>query len=98
MSVFLQTKLQPISVNSGILYIRVMFFGLINVLFNGFMDMALTVMCLPVFYKQQDMFLYPTWAFVLPSYFLWLPLSILETFTWMILTYWTIGFATEASP
>jgi hypothetical protein len=31
------------------------------------------------------------------SYFLWLPSSIFETFTWMILTYWTIGFATEAS-
>jgi hypothetical protein len=98
MSVFLQTKLHPNSVDSGILYIRAMFFGLMNVLFNGFMDMALTVMCLPVFYKQRDMFLYPTWAFVLPSYFLRLPLSIFETFTWMILTYWTIGFAIEASP
>jgi hypothetical protein len=60
-----------------------MFFGLINVLFNGFM---------PVFYKQWDMFCYASWAFVLPSYFLLLPLSIFETFTWMILTYWTIGF------
>jgi hypothetical protein len=53
---------------------------------------------MPVFYKQQYMFLYPTWAFVLPSYFLLLPLSVFETFTWMISTYWTIGFATEASP
>jgi hypothetical protein len=82
MSVFLQTKLHPNTVNSGILYIGAMLFGLINVLFNGFM---------PVFYKQP-------WAFVLPSYFLRLPFSIFETLTWMILTHWTIGFATEASP
>ncbi len=89
MSVFLQTKLHPNTVNSGILYTGAMSFALINVLFSGFM---------PVFYKQQYMFLYPTWAFVLPSYFLLLPLSVFETFTWMISTYWTIGFATEASP
>jgi hypothetical protein len=97
MSVFFRTTLHPNTVNDGILYLGAMFFAVLNVLFNGFTDMALTVARLPVFYKQRDMFLYPPWAFVLPAYFLRLPLSIYETFTWVIFTYWTIGFAPEAS-
>jgi ABC-type multidrug transport system ATPase subunit/ABC-type multidrug transport system permease subunit len=97
MSVFFRTTLHPNTVNDGILYLGAMFFAVLNVLFNGFTDMALTVARLPVFYKQRDMFLYPPWAFVLPAYFLRLPLSVYETFTWVIVTYWTIGFAPEAS-
>ncbi|KAL0303556.1 UNVERIFIED_CONTAM: Pleiotropic drug resistance protein 2 [Sesamum radiatum] len=74
-----------------------LFFSLINVMFNGTAELALTVLRLPVFFKQRDALFYPAWAFSLPIWLLRIPLSLMESLIWIILTYYTIGFAPEAS-
>jgi hypothetical protein len=66
-------------------------------MFGGFMEMALIIARLPVYYKQRDLFFYPPWAFALPVYLLRLPISIYESLLWTVITYYTIGFAPEAT-
>ncbi|KAL7168548.1 hypothetical protein ACSBR2_038893 [Camellia fascicularis] len=68
-----------------------------NVLFNGLTEVALTVLRLPVFYKQRDFLFYPPWAFGLPIWVLSIPLSLVESAIWISLTYYTIGFAPDTS-
>ncbi|OMO49679.1 ABC-2 type transporter [Corchorus olitorius] len=60
-------------------------------------EVALTVLRLPVFYKQRDFLFYPPWAFSLPIWVQRVPLSFIESGIWVILTYYTIGFAPSAS-
>ncbi|KAK8594976.1 hypothetical protein V6N13_015885 [Hibiscus sabdariffa] len=52
---------------------------------------------LPVFYKQRDLLFHPVWTFTLPTFLLRVPISILETTAWMVVTYYTIGYAPAAS-
>ncbi|KAI7727852.1 hypothetical protein M8C21_031340, partial [Ambrosia artemisiifolia] len=52
---------------------------------------------LPVFFKQRDLLFHPPWAFTLPTFLLRVPISVLETTVWMVVSYYTIGFAPEAS-
>ncbi|KAL5974593.1 Pleiotropic drug resistance protein 2 [Asimina triloba] len=72
-------------------------FVLVNVMFNGMAELAMTVLRLPVFYKQRDFLFYPPWAFGLPIWVLRIPLSLLESGIWVTLTYYVIGFAPPAS-
>ena len=51
---------------------------------------------LPVFFKQRDALFFPTWAFVLPTNLGRLPISVLESFIWVVLTYWEVGLAPNA--
>ncbi|CAN6438730.1 unnamed protein product [Victoria cruziana] len=97
MSVFFRTKMKHDTIADGGKYFGALFFSLINVMFNGMAELAMTVSRLPVFYKQRDFLFYPSWAFALPIYILRIPLSILESSLWIILTYYTIGFAPSAS-
>ncbi|CAI0410723.1 unnamed protein product [Linum tenue] len=70
-----------------------LFYILINIMFNGISEMILTTQRLPVFYKERDSLLYPAWAFALPIWMLRVPISFGESFIWIALTYYTIGFA-----
>ncbi len=97
MSVFLRTSLHPDSVTSGGVYLGALFFALVNIMFSGLIEMALIISRLPVYYKQRDLYFYPAWSFALPVYILRLPVSVYESFLWVAITYWTIGFAPEAS-
>ncbi|XP_049933546.1 pleiotropic drug resistance protein 2-like isoform X3 [Nymphaea colorata] len=97
MTVFLRIKMKHETIADGGKYFGALFFSLINVMFNGFAELAMTVSRLPVFYKQRDFLFYPSWAFALPIYVLRIPLSVLESALWIILTYYTIGFAPSAS-
>ncbi|KAI8539692.1 hypothetical protein RHMOL_Rhmol09G0202600 [Rhododendron molle] len=74
-----------------------LFFSLINVMFNGMAKLHLSCMRLPVFFKQRDFLFFPAWAFALPIWLLRIPLSLMESGIWIILTYYTIGFAPAAS-
>ncbi|KAM0000591.1 putative ABC-type sulfate transporter [Helianthus debilis subsp. tardiflorus] len=93
MAMFFRTEMHVGSLEDGGKFVGALFFGLLIVMFNGMADLALTVMRLPVFYKQRDMLLYPAWAFALPIWVLRIPLSIMESGIWVVLTYYTIGFA-----
>ncbi|KAJ7553408.1 hypothetical protein O6H91_06G097000 [Diphasiastrum complanatum] len=95
MTTFLRTKMHHTTVEDGNKYMGAIFFGLIIVMFNGFAELSLTVMRLPVFYKQRDLKFYPAWAFTLPTFVLRVPMSFYESFLWVFLTYWVIGYDPE---
>lgn len=96
-TVFLRTELHQNNETDAGLYIGSLLFAMINNMFNGFAELALTIVRLPVFYKQRDLLFYPAWAYTLPTFLLRVPISIIETAAWMVMTYYTIGYAPEAS-
>ncbi|KAJ4705161.1 Pleiotropic drug resistance ABC transporter [Melia azedarach] len=96
-TVFLRTEMPVGTVEDGGKFLGALFYGMINVMFNGMAEMAFTIFRLPVFYKQRDHLFYPAWAYSLPIFVLRIPLSILESGIWICLTYYTIGFAPAAS-
>ncbi|GFP88114.1 ABC transporter g family member 34 [Phtheirospermum japonicum] len=95
-TVFLRTEMPFGELTDGGKFFGALFFSLINVMFNGMAELAMTVFRLPVFYKQRDFLFYPAWAFALPIWIMKIPLSILESAIWIVLTYYTIGFAPAA--
>ncbi|KAL6585268.1 Pleiotropic drug resistance protein 2 [Orobanche minor] len=96
-TVFFRTEMKSGQLVDGGKFYGALFFSLINVMFNGTSEMALMVIRLPVFFKQRDALFYPAWAFSLPIWLLKIPLSLMESLIWIVLTYYTIGFAPEAS-
>ncbi|KAK4487149.1 hypothetical protein RD792_006464 [Penstemon davidsonii] len=96
-TVFFRTEMSSGQLVDGGKFYGALFFSLINVIFNGLMELALTVMRLPVFFKQRDALFYPAWAFSLPIWLLRIPLSLMESLIWVVLTYYTIGFAPSPS-
>ncbi|XP_028076381.1 pleiotropic drug resistance protein 2-like isoform X2 [Camellia sinensis] len=97
MTVFFRTTMPSGTLVDGGKFFGALFFSLMNVMFNGMAELAMTVVVLPVFYKQRDFFFYPPWAFGLPIWVLRIPISFVESGIWVILTYYTIGFAPAAS-
>nr|GEX68219.1 pleiotropic drug resistance protein 2-like [Tanacetum cinerariifolium] len=97
MAVFFRTEMHVGSLENGGKFFGCLFFALLIVMFNGMAELVLTVMRLPVFYKHRDSLLYPAWAFALPVWVLKIPLSLMEAGIWVSLTYYTIGYAPDAS-
>ncbi|GMH30162.1 hypothetical protein Nepgr_032005 [Nepenthes gracilis] len=97
MTVFLRTTMHHNTLSDGGKYFGAIFFSLINVMFNGIAELALTVLTLPVLYKHRDFLFFPPWACSLPIFVLRIPLSFMESAIWVILTYYTVGFAPAAS-
>ncbi|KAF4388700.1 hypothetical protein G4B88_018977 [Cannabis sativa] len=96
-TVFFRTQMKSGKLEDGTRFWGALFFSLINVMFNGMVELAMTVFRLPVFYKQRDSLFYPAWAFALPIWILRIPISLMEAGIWIVLTYYTIGFAPAAS-
>ncbi|KAM2654151.1 hypothetical protein EV2_025694 [Malus domestica] len=96
-TVFLKTEMNTRNEDDGALYVGALIFVMIINMFNGFAELSLTISRLPVFYKHRDLLFHPAWTFTLPSVLLGIPISIMETTIWMAITYYTIGFAPEAS-
>ena len=94
MTVFLRTRLQ-LNLTGGSIYLGALFFSLLCIMFNGFAEMSLTILRLPVFFKQRDLLFYPAWAYTLPTFILRIPQSVVESFLWVSLTYYVIGFAPQ---
>ncbi|CAN0858781.1 ABC transporter G family member 29 [Linum grandiflorum] len=96
-TVFLRTRMKQRNVDDGAAYIGALIFAMIHNMFNGFAELSLMIKRLPVFYKQRDLLFHPPWTFTLPTFLLGLPSSILESTVWMLVTYYTVGYAPEAS-
>ena len=96
LTVFLRTEMPVGTVADGGKFMGALFFSLINVMFNGMAELSMTVVKLPVFFRQRDFLFYPAWAFALPIWVLRIPISFLESAIWIVLTYYTIGFAPSA--
>ncbi|KAL5545908.1 hypothetical protein UlMin_005595 [Ulmus minor] len=97
LSVFFRTEMPVGTLQDGRKFLGALYFSLLTMMFNGIIEMALTVLRLPVYYKQRDFLFYPAWAFALPIWLLRIPLSFVESGFWVVLTYYTIGFAPSAS-
>ncbi|KAL5743166.1 hypothetical protein ACOSP7_029898 [Xanthoceras sorbifolium] len=97
LTVFLRTEMEVGTAVGGQKYFGALFFTLINVMFNGLAELPMTISRLPVFFKQRDHLFYPAWAFGLPIWLLRIPLSFLESAIWIVLTYYSIGFAPSAA-
>lgn len=95
-TIFLRTEMHQQTITDGNLYMGALFFALIHMMFNGIPEMAMTVVRLPVFFKQRDQLLYPAWAYSLPNWIVKIPFSLVEAVIWVFITYYTIGFAPEA--
>ncbi|KAG5515715.1 hypothetical protein RHGRI_036686 [Rhododendron griersonianum] len=97
LTVFLRTEMKYGRIEDASKFWGALFFSMINVMFNGMTELAMTVGRMPVFFKQRDSLFYPAWAFGLPIWVLRIPVSLMESGIWVILTYYTIGFAPSAS-
>ncbi|KAF3450693.1 hypothetical protein FNV43_RR06782 [Rhamnella rubrinervis] len=95
-TVFLRTTLH-IKYQDGTPFVGAIIFAMIVNMFNGFAELSLAIMRLPVFYKQRNLLFYPAWAFTVPNFLLRVPISVLESLVWTVMTYYTIGYAPEAS-
>ncbi|CAL4975335.1 unnamed protein product [Urochloa decumbens] len=92
MTLFFRTKMKHNSVNDGALYMGALFFGVLMIMFNGFSEMALTVVKLPVFFKQRELLFFPAWSYTIPSWILKIPITFIEVGGYVFLTYYVIGF------
>ncbi|GMI77982.1 Arabidopsis thaliana ATP-binding cassette G36, PLEIOTROPIC DRUG RESISTANCE 8 [Hibiscus trionum] len=96
-TLFLRTEMDTRNIDDAQLFVGALLFGMIINMFNGFAELSLMISRLPVFYKQRDLLFHPVWTFTLPTFLLRVPISILETVAWMVVTYYTIGYAPAAS-
>nr|XP_048332096.1 pleiotropic drug resistance protein 1-like isoform X3 [Ziziphus jujuba var. spinosa] len=92
MTLFLRTEMRRDSVDDGGIYMGALFYTIIIIMFNGFSELAMTIMKLPVFFKQRDFRFYPSWAYALPTWILKIPITFVEVGIWVFTTYYVIGF------
>ncbi|KAI8547246.1 hypothetical protein RHMOL_Rhmol07G0179600 [Rhododendron molle] len=91
MTVFLRTEMSKQTTQDGAIFMGALFFSILMVMFNGFSELAITVMKLPPFYKQRDLLFFPAWAYALPLWILKIPITFVETSIWVFTTYYVIG-------
>ncbi|VVB01079.1 unnamed protein product, partial [Arabis nemorensis] len=72
-----------------------LFTALFRLLADGLPELTLTLSRLGVFCKQKDLYFYPAWAYAIPSIILKIPLSVVDSFIWTLLTYYVIGYSPE---
>ncbi|KAJ8423960.1 hypothetical protein Cgig2_008579 [Carnegiea gigantea] len=96
-TVFIRTSMHTRNEDDGALYMGALIFSLIINMFNGLAEMSMTMQRLPVFYKHRDLLFHPSWTFTLPNFLLGIPISMFESIVWTSMTYYSIGFAPEAS-
>lgn len=92
MTLFLRTEMHRNTVTDGGVYLGALFFTMIMIMFNGFSELSMSIMKLPVFYKQRDLLFYPSWAYSLPTWILKIPITFLEVGVWVFMTYYVIGY------
>ncbi|KAE9586977.1 putative xenobiotic-transporting ATPase [Lupinus albus] len=92
MTLFLRTEMHRDTLNDGGIYMGALFFTLIVIMFNGSAEINMTIVKLPVFYKQRELLFYPSWAYSIPTWILKIPITIIEVGIWVVMTYYVIGF------
>lgn len=95
LTLFLRTEMSKNTLVDGTIFMGALFFILVMITFNGFSELALSIMKLPVFYKQRDLLFFPAWAYSIPTWVLKIPVTIVEVATWVIMTYYVIGFDSD---
>ncbi|XP_074327307.1 ABC transporter G family member 29-like [Apium graveolens] len=96
-TVFLSKRMMTNNEADGAVFIGSLSFSVLINIFNAFVELAIIIQRLPVFYKQRDLLFHPPWAFTFPIFLLAIPVSVLESTIYTAITYYTIGYAPEAS-
>jgi len=96
MTTFFRTNMHR-NLTYGGIYMGALYFALDTVMFNGFAELAMTVLKLPVFFKQRDLLFFPAWAYTIPSWILQIPITFLEVGVYVFSTYYVIGFDPSVS-
>uniref|UniRef100_A0A0D9V1K1 ABC transporter domain-containing protein n=1 Tax=Leersia perrieri TaxID=77586 RepID=A0A0D9V1K1_9ORYZ len=91
MTVFWHSNMHHDSVKDGGIYLGVLFFSVSETMFNNMCDLGGTIMKLPLFFKQRDVF-YPAWMYTLSTWILKIPITLIEVTIWVIMTYYPVGF------
>lgn len=92
MTVFLRIKMPKKTTEDGTICMGALFFTVVMIMFNGFVELVMTILKLPTFYKQRDLLLFPAWAYSLPTWILKIPITFVEVVIWVFITYYVIGF------
>lgn len=92
MTLFFRTRMHHRTISDGTVYLGALFFAMVTHMFNGFSELALTCIKLPVFFKQRDYLFFPAWAYTIPSWILKIPISFVEVSVTIFLNYYVIGF------
>ncbi|XP_077211753.1 pleiotropic drug resistance protein 1-like isoform X1 [Tasmannia lanceolata] len=96
MTVFFRTKMHRDTMSDGGVYMGSLFFALTTMMFNGFAELGMTVVKLPVFFKQRDLLFYPAWIYAIPGWILKIPISFVEVSAWVFMTYYVTGYDPSA--
>ncbi|KAL1203567.1 ABC transporter G family member 35 [Cardamine amara subsp. amara] len=94
-TLFLRIEMNTRNEIDANVYVGAFLFTMIINMFNSLAEMAMTIQRLPVFYKQRDILFHPPWTYTLPTFLLGIPISIFESTAWMVVTYYSIGFAPD---
>ncbi|KAK2646936.1 hypothetical protein Ddye_022131 [Dipteronia dyeriana] len=94
MTVFIRTEMKVDLIHANNL-MGCMYYALVRLMTNGVAELSLTIIRLPVVYKQRAFYLYPAWAYCIPAALLKIPLSVADAFIWTATTYYVIGFSPE---
>ncbi|CAK9176321.1 unnamed protein product [Ilex paraguariensis] len=92
LTVFLRTEMPKNTKTDGGIFMGALFFVVIMIMFNGYSELALSIIKLPVFYKHRDILFFPPWAYSLPTWILKIPVTLVEVAIWICMTYYVIGF------
>nr|XP_017234537.1 PREDICTED: pleiotropic drug resistance protein 3-like [Daucus carota subsp. sativus]XP_017234538.1 PREDICTED: pleiotropic drug resistance protein 3-like [Daucus carota subsp. sativus] len=94
MTVFIRSRIKINALDAD-KYLGALFYSLVIILVDGFPEVSMTVARLAVFYKQRELCFYPAWGYAISAAILKVPLSLLEAFIWVCLTYYVIGYSPE---
>ena len=94
MTVFIRTQMEVDLISANYL-MGSMYYALVRLMTNGVAELSLTVIRLPIVYKQRASYLYPPWAYSIPASILKIPLSLADSVLWTAITYYVIGYSPE---
>uniref|UniRef100_A0A0D9V0J7 ABC-2 type transporter domain-containing protein n=1 Tax=Leersia perrieri TaxID=77586 RepID=A0A0D9V0J7_9ORYZ len=96
MTTFIRTKMHR-DTTYGTIYMGALYFALDTIMFNGFAELGMTVIKLPVFFKQRDLLFFPAWTYTIPSWILQIPVTFFEVGVYVFTTYYVVGFDPSVS-
>ncbi|KAH6758771.1 pleiotropic drug resistance 12 [Perilla frutescens var. frutescens] len=80
------------NLTDGRMFSGAIFFVVSTVMFGGMSEIVMTILKLPVFYRQRNSFFFPAWAYALPQWIFSIPVNVLQIAVVTALTYYEIGF------
>ncbi|XP_042049448.1 pleiotropic drug resistance protein 1-like [Salvia splendens] len=92
MTLYIRPKMDKDNLTDGRIFAGSLFYSITTVTFNGMAEIAMTIQKLPVFYKQRNFYFFPAWTYSLPLWLVSIPVSVVEVFSFTVLTYYEIGY------